>query len=87
MYYLCTTRDRERQVDTCKIYLHSSVKYTTFAFVIKQKTMDTIKIISAHTYAEDVDRADIVGAYIDDEFSEGNQDPLLLSGGGRASVV
>lgn len=29
--------------------------------------MDTIKIVSAHTYAEDVDRADIVGAYTDDE--------------------
>lgn len=29
--------------------------------------MDTIKIVSAHTYAEDVNRADIVGAYIDDE--------------------
>lgn len=29
--------------------------------------MDTIKIISAHTYAEDIDRADIVGAYTDDE--------------------
>ena len=29
--------------------------------------MDTIKIISVHTYAEDVDRADIVGAYTDDE--------------------
>lgn len=29
--------------------------------------MDKIKIISAHTYAEDVDRVDIVGAYTDDE--------------------
>lgn len=29
--------------------------------------MGTIKIISAHTYAEDVDRMDIVGAYTDDE--------------------
>lgn len=29
--------------------------------------MDTIKIILAHTYAEDIDRADIVGAYTDDE--------------------
>lgn len=29
--------------------------------------MDTIKIVSAHTYAEDVDRVDIVGAYTDDE--------------------
>lgn len=29
--------------------------------------MDKIKIVSAHTYAEDVDRVDIVGAYTDDE--------------------
>ena len=29
--------------------------------------MDTIKIVSAHTYAEDVNRVDIVGAYTDDE--------------------
>lgn len=29
--------------------------------------MNKIKIISAHTYAEDVSRVDIVGAYTDDE--------------------
>lgn len=29
--------------------------------------MNKVKIISAHTYAEDVDRMDIVGAYTDDE--------------------
>ena len=29
--------------------------------------MDKIKIVSTYTYAEDVDRVDIIGAYTDDE--------------------